>query len=318
MAERGEPSSAKALETALEWARRWHDREPARRRRLEAHDVRSVRVLQPVQIRLTSVVETRSFRFSVAGPGSTEVALEERPRDPFAHELPSPALEPLLTRGSPQERLDTLGVITEPCVTCASTGLRTCTLCDGTGIRELAPCPVCEGGQRRCDVCEGTRRTRTGVELVRRFTRHELVRVHEDDGHEVGPHALLHLVEHPTEGEVVHDQVAPQLHRYVGRGAGGGYRDVPTAIAQRVDALLAESAPDEGRVVMQRLVLTRIPVYSLELGRGRTVQVFGDPPKVEPERLLRAWWTFAMPIVAALVMIVLVALFFFVFMHAIG
>ncbi len=318
MAEHDETANATpALETALAWARRWHDREPARRRRLEARDVRSVRVLQPVQIRLVTVVEARRFRFSVDGPGPSDATLDERPRDPFAHELPAPPLEPLLALREPHVQVDALGTIVEPCVTCASTGQRACSLCDGTGIRELAPCPICDGGRRRCDVCEGARRTFTEVAVERRFTTHEVVRVHEDEGHEVGPHALLHLVEHPTEGEVVHDQVAPQLHRYAGRGAGGSYRDVQSAIARRVDALLAETAPDEGRVVLQRLVLTRIPVYALELGRGRTVQVYGDPPAVEPERVLRAGWTFALPIVIALVAIVLAALFLFSFLRAV-
>lgn len=312
-------TSASPLEIALEWARRWHDREPARRRRLEARDIESVRVLEPVQIRLTSVVETRSFRFVLAGPGAPDAALQDRPADPFAHEVASPALEPLLKRGTPHERVDAVGVITEPCVTCASTGQRTCGLCGGTGVRDLETCPLCEGGGRRpCDACKGTRRTRTAIDLVRRFTRHELVRVHEDEGHEVGPHALLHLAEHPTEGEVVHDQRAPQLHRYVGRGAEGGYREVQSELAQRVDALLSESARDDGRIVLQRLVLTRIPVYVLDLGRGRSVQVFGDPPEVEPERLLRAGWTVAAPFVLVLVVIVVVAAFVFSFLRAAG
>lgn len=310
--------SSKALETALAWAKQWHDREPARRRRLDARDVRGVRVLQPVQIRLASVVETRSFRFSVAGPGAPDVVLDERPTDPFVHELPSPALEPLLTRTTPHERVDTIGVITEPCVKCAATGKRTCTLCGGTGVADLAPCPACEDGWRICEPCEGSRRTRTGVELVRRFTRHERVRVHEDDGHEVGPHALLHLVDHATEGEVVHDQRAPQLHRYVGRGAEGGYREAQSELAQRVDTLLSERASEDGRVVLQRLVLTRIPVYALDLGRGRSVQVFGDPPEVEPERLLRAGWTVAAPVVLVLVALVLVGAFVFSFFAAAG
>jgi len=307
-----------ALEIALAWAQRWHDRDPARRRRIEARDVRGVRVLEPVQIRLESLVETRRFRFVVGGPGAPEAALSSRPTDPYAHEVAPPALEPLLREGCPRELVSTVGAITEACVACEASGHERCGLCEGTGVRELEPCPVCEGGRRPCDACRGARRTRTGIDLLRRFERHELVRVHEDEGHAVGPHALLHLVEHPTEGEVVHEQVAPQLHRYVGRGAGGGYRDVQSSLAQRVDASLTGSAPEAGRVVLQRLVLTRIPVYALDLGRGRIVQVFGDPPEVEPERLLRAGWTFAMPVVIALVLLVLVALFFFSFMRAVG
>lgn len=307
-----------ALETALSWAQQWHDRDPARRRRIEARDVRGVRVLEPVQIRLESLVETRSFRFVVGGPGAPDAVLSSRPTDPYAHEVAPPALEPLLDARSARELVSTVGVITEACVACEGTGAKPCGLCEGSGFRGLEPCPVCDEGRRTCDACRGACRTRTGIDLLRRFERHEVVRVHEDEGHVVGPHALLHLVEHPTEGEVVHEQVAPQLHRYVGRGAGGGYRDVQSSLAQRVDALLAGSAPETGRVVLQRLVLTRIPVYALDLGRGRTVQVFGDPPEVEPERLLRAGWTFAMPVVLALVLIVLLALFFFWFMHAIG
>ena len=62
-------------------------------------------------------------------------------------------------------------------------------------------------------------------EVLRRIVDETTHRLDADRG-------TLYLVDHAAEGEVIHDQTAPRIERYVGKGAGGGYRDVPEVHAK--------------------------------------------------------------------------------------
>ena len=304
-------------DTALAWVQRWHDADPSRRRMLDGDDVLGVRVLGPVQIRLSSLLEERHYRFGPHWPAPEGEARASRPSDPWSVEAPAPpdvdALLDELPPGETVERDAPAGEIVETCPRCDGEERHRCELCEGSGWRDIDECELCLGrGQRRCELCGAQGACRTRVTLVRRFTRRDDTRLHEDDAQEVGPHALLHLLEHPTPSEVLHEQRAPRIGRYAGKGAGGGYREAASRLAGRVDGLLAAVSDEgEGRVVQQRLTLTRIPVYALELARGRTLQVYGDPPEVSPARLLRARWLALLPVVLTLLVILGGALFFF-------
>ncbi|MCA9615903.1 MAG: hypothetical protein H6721_04655 [Sandaracinus sp.] len=303
------PKPETTLETALAWAQAWHLEEPASRRSLTASEVRDARVLFPIQVRIETWVERRILRV-VPLASSTERTFEPEP-ERWSVDLPVPELSDHLVR------TDALAERPRGCPACAKSGIRRCDLCDGDGRRGLDLCELCEGaGERRCEVCEGSGAVVARFDVERHFRRHVRLRVHEDEGHEVGPHALLYLVDHAAEGEVIHDQTAPRIERYVGKGAGGGYRDVPTRLAGSIDEWLGEppEVPEEGRIVSQRLVLSRVPVYVLELGRGRSVQVYGSPPRLSPESALRPAWLAWLPGIVVAALLVLVAAGFYYLM----
>jgi len=302
------------LDRALALVRRWHDERPGSRRMLDRDDVRSLRVLGPVQIRLRSLYEDRFLDFEEGPPPEGDAPIQPEPEDPWSATLEELEL-PAMVQDAEEERTrwSELDSIIRPCSRCDGEGARPCAHCGGDGIVDTSGCDECGGGGKSaCRDCRGSKRRRVRVRVRRRFRFDEHTRVHEGEADEVGPHVLLHLVDHPTPGELFHEQDAPRIQRYAGKGSGAGYRTAATPMAATVEKLLKASAPERGgHVVHQWLSVTRIPVYALELSRGRTAYVYGDPPEVSPPGLLRPAWLVLVPLLVAMAVLAGVAALFF-------
>ncbi len=301
------------LDDALAMAERWRDRRPTARKMLRRADVRSIRVLGPVQIRLRSLVEDRSLELRT-GPAATGGPIEEPPTDPWAVDAEELSLEVMVQDATEERtRRETLDTIIRPCEPCEGTGRLRCPHCHGEGFVGTTTCPECDGhGEIGCRNCRGTTRRTVEVRLARRFRFREQTRIHEGEEDEVGPHVLLHLVDHPTEGEVLHEQEAPRIERYAGKGSGAGYRTAASPMAEAVELLLRATGPERGEAVAhQWLTVTRIPVYALELSRKRTAYVYGDPPEVSPPRHFRPAWLVAVPVLVGMALLVAVVFAFF-------
>jgi hypothetical protein len=308
-----QPDTAK-LDAALALVRRWHDQRPVTRTELGPEDVRSVRVLGPVQIRLRSLVEERSFDFEAGPPPGGSPAVEDEPTDPWATPVDELHLDAMVQDATDERtRWTTVDTVVRPCGGCEGEGQRTCERCGGDGIDGLESCVECGGvGKRDCRDCRGTARRVVTVRLARRFRFVEAARIHEGDDDEVGPHVLLHLVDHPTPGETLHEQEGPRIERYVGQGSGTSYREAASPMASTAEKLLQSKVGEhDERVVHQWLTVTRIPVYALELSRGRTAYVYGDPPNVSPPRLLRPLWLVLVPFLVAMALLALATWGFF-------
>ncbi|MAQ19472.1 MAG: hypothetical protein CMN30_32315 [Sandaracinus sp.] len=298
-----------AKETALELVRRWHDEDPGRRRMPDGADLREVRVLHPMQIRLVTVAEERRVRIEMGRSAPADSPVGELP-DAWGLDL-APVVPARMLAGTYVQT--DVGTGTHACDTCAAKGTRRCVECRGEGLVDVRECPRCAGaGTEPCVDCRGTARRHAQIIVSQTFRPEVTLRVYEEPGEVIGPHPLLYLVDHPSEGEVVHDQEAPLIGRFTGRGAGGDYREAAAAHATHVDALLEEkSDPAVGRVVHQRLTLTRVPVYAFTLAGGRTGYVCGEPPDVSPPELFRSRWLSVVPTAAMVFLILTTAAFFF-------
>ncbi len=302
------------LDAALALVRRWHDQRPTQRRMLDRDEVQSVRVLGPVQVRLRSLLEDRFLDFEEGPPPEGDAPIQPEPEDPWAVSLEDLDLAAMVQDADEERtRWPELPSIVRPCSRCEGEGVVPCATCGGDGIVDISGCDDCGGsGKSACRNCRGTARRRVRVRIRRRFRFDESTRIHEDESDEVGPHVLLHLVDHPTPGEVFHEQDSPRIQRYAGKGSGEGYRTAATPMAATVEALLKDARPEHGeRVAHQWLTVTRIPVYALELSRGRTAYVYGDPPMVSPPGLLRPTWLVLVPLLVAMALLAATALTFF-------
>ena len=281
---------------------------------LDREDVRSVRVLGPVQVRLRTLLEERSFELEEGPPPEGDAPIDPEPEDPWAAALEELELSAMVQDAEAQRtRWPELGSIVRPCSHCDGEASMQCHTCGGDGIVDIAECTECGGaGKTACRDCRGTARRRVSVRVRRRFHFDEATRIHEEESDEVGPHVLLHLVDHPTPGEVFHEQDAPRIQRYAGKGSGSGYRVAASPMAATVETLLKDGQPEKGtQIVHQWLSVTRIPVYALELSRGRTAYVYGDPPEVSPPGLLRPAWLVLVPLLTAMALLAAAAYGFF-------
>jgi len=281
---------------------------------LDAADVRSVRVLGPVQIRLRTLHEDRFFDFEEGPPPEGDAPIQPEPEDPWSVPLDELELAAMVQDAEGEHtRWPELDSIVRPCSRCEGEGTRRCEACGGDGIVDISGCGECGGsGKVACRDCRGTARRRVRVRVGRRFRFHEATRIHESEADEVGPHVLLHLVDHPTPGEVFHEQDSPRIQRYSGKGSGEGYRTAASPMAATIEGLLKDSPTERGeQITHQWLTVTQIPVYALELSRGRTAYVYGDPPKVSPPALLRPTWLVLVPLLVAMAVLAAIAFTFF-------
>lgn len=302
------------LDHALALVRRWHDQRPGRRRMLDRDEIRSVRVLGPVQVRLRTLHEDRFYDFEEGPAPEDDSPVEAEPEDPWGVTLDDVELSAMVQDAEEQRtRWPELPAIVRPCSHCEGEGTVRCHACGGDGIVDIAGCGECGGGGKvPCRDCRGTARRTVRVRIRRRFRFDEATRIHEDESDEVGPHVLLHLVDHPTPGEVFHEQDAPRIQRYAGKGSGTSYREAATPMAATIEKLLKDAQPEQGEhIAHQWLSVTRIPVYALGLSRGRTAYVYGDPPKVSPPGLLRPSWLVLVPLLAAMALLAGAAFTFF-------
>lgn len=309
-----DPDLERELEGALALVSLWHDEKPSRRRALRREEVRGLRVLGPVQIRLRTLLEEREYDLQPGPPPDGPAPVEAAPKDPWGAELEALDLDAMVEDATEERtRWTEMGSVVRPCETCEGSGQRPCERCDGQGLDGVSTCAECAGeGKRDCRDCRGGARREVRVRVRRRFRFAEATRVHEDPDSEVGPHVLLHLVDHPTKGEVFDEQDAPRIQRYAGKGSGGGYRTAASPLAATVETLLAAPAAErDERIVHQWLTVKRIPVYALDLSRRRTAYVYGDPPEVSPPGLLRPAWLVVVPLLVAMVLLAAVALTFF-------
>jgi len=193
------------------------------------------------------------------------------------------------------------------CPECSGVGRTTCNACGGQGtvVRSTSSgksrtetCSTCNGsGETTCRTCDGSGAT-TATPLVHvECGTVEQVQVVESG--ELPTSVYLSLQE-ATGGACVFEEAAPgRLEpRLAASGAGGGaYRgEVGRHSPRANDAVnrLLSQEPVEGQhqIYGQEVRVLQVAAYRVDPTRGDPLWVFGDPPKVWPEDVLRGagWW----------------------------
>lgn len=260
--------------------RAWARRSPASLR------VSDVQVTGPTQVVLRSIYEARGVRYLLQ-PAARRTLEDVPGPDPWS----APMVQP---EGAPvgHELTHTLHGVTVPmdCGMCSATGEQSCPPCQGTGRvqhgNQSHRCSRCNGrGLIVCVTCHGSGGLIGHPTIWSRLEEHEEVRALGTD--ELPIDVAFDLMDARGEGEVVHRQ---EGSRVLEMRLEGGYRDAARtadAVARTARALCdAPGVPTGGRIVRQQLEVRRVPVFVVTLEGGRSLWVWGDPPKVSPTRAI--------------------------------
>lgn len=280
----------------------------ARREAGKSLDIRAAEAVGPLQVILRTKYERRwvELQYRRAAP---------RPEGRHAPDAPLPPLDLWeVPCASPKDGSAFQDVIEVPqasgvvaCPECSGGGRTTCTVCGGRGTVQrhsssgrssTETCSLCSGqGEITCPTCGGSGAT-TATPLVHvECGTAEQVQVVE--GAELPTSVYLALQE-ATGGACVYEEGAPgRLEpRFAAAGEGGGAyrgevgRHSPRA-NEAVNRLLSQE-PVEGQhqVYGQEVRVLQVAAFRVDPTRGDPLWVFGDPPKVWPDGVLRGavWW----------------------------
>lgn len=184
----------------------------------------------------------------------------------------------------PWARVDAHGLALRDVKVAGPLGDVVCATCGGTSTHEDdGHCTVCRGtGVTKCRQCRGSGGV-FGVPMVwARIDTHTAL--HTLDTETLPLEVVLDLSEHPSTGEIVHRQDGREP--IVEVRAETGYRDKPVfdeGPRRAIEKLLDEPGVPMGVAVhRQTLEVRRTPVLEATLASGRTLHVWGDPPRVHP------------------------------------
>lgn len=181
-------------------------------------------------------------------------------------------------------------VVPMDCGLCSATGTAPCPGCNGDGRVRRANdsdlCGICAGsGSVGCRTCSGSGGLVGHPTIWARIEAHEEARAIGTD--DLPLDVAFDLTHATAEGQLVHRQEGP---RVLAMRSEGGYRDGARsgdAIARTALALCEHPGVPEGtRIVSQSLEVRRVPVFVIQLEDGRTMHVWGDPPRVSPARAM--------------------------------
>lgn len=266
-------------ESFLERMAQWRAVQPWARVDARGLSLREVKAVGPLQLSLETRYESRGIRYRFVREAATRPDAQAQPPDPWAVELELPRDAPVareITRSLGDELL-------VDCGECGAHGDVACTTCGGDGVKDDSHCTVCRGkGVTKCRRCRGSGGV-FGVPTVwARIDEHTALHTLGTDTLPI--EVVLDLSEHPSVGEVVHRQEGDEPILEI-RGE-AGYRDQPLfdeTLRRAIEKLLNEPGVPAGVAVhRQSLEVRRTPVLEATLDDGRTIHLWGDPPRVHP------------------------------------
>ncbi len=253
---------------------------------LDRATLESVRAVGPTQIVLRLLYEERTILITTLSAGPPGEHVDPLP-DRWSESLDVPLDTPLHQRvtGPPSDPL------AQTCSWCHGRALAECQSCEGDGETvdgEGAPvrCERCRGrGELPCVTCAETGRVLVRATLSGQLAQTEAVCLVDDErAHELPNEVYLDLQDTEHGGRVVLRHRGATLD---GIG-GGGYRDAALSgdVLERARALAARAdVPRDARVRRFELEVRKVPAYALRVGRAEVI-VYGEPPRVHPERAL--------------------------------
>jgi hypothetical protein len=287
---------------------RWSLQTPgARREAGKRLPIREVDAAGPLQVILRTQYERRWVELKHEATGSAGSARRERAQDLSGK--PPPAVDVWAAEANgPRDGTKWSIRVAMPrhsetvaCPECTGWGRAPCRACHGGGLvtvgdREVK-CSTCGGrGETNCPLCLASGRTKATPIVHIECGTADQVQVIEDDRL---PLEVYLALQEASGGACVYREDAPaRLEPRLGGGGGGGAYRGETGrhsprVNEAVNRLLAVD-PVEGsfKVHGQSLEVRRTPAFRVELGRGATIWVYGDPPRVFPDSALRnaTWW----------------------------
>ncbi len=268
-------------ESFLERMAQWRSVQPWARVDPHALAIREVTIVGPLQLRLETRYEARGIRYRVVREAPTRPDEHTEQPDPWAVALDIPldaavGHEITMSLGETERLLE--------CAECSTQGDVLCATCVGTGAHsDGGHCTVCRGkGVTKCRQCRGSGGVFGVPRVWARIDEHAAL--HTLDTDTLPLEVVLDLSERPSTGEIVHRQDGTEPILEI-RGE-PGYRDRPLfddRLRRAIEKLLDEPGVPFGVAVhRQTLEVRRTPVLQATLTSGRTLYVWGDPPRVHP------------------------------------